>query len=226
MNASYVTFSQLINDTKVSDVLYHHIQKETPILDVTDLLRWQWIQCVSALDKFVHDVVRIGMLEIFNGKRLATTQYDSFKIDISTYQEMNSLDAQKTRVLEQRIMQAHGYQAFQDPKKISEALNHICDEQNKWSVLANHMGIAEKSCKKQLRNIVIRRNQIVHQGDYVDSLSPRQNIFYTDVDEVRSFISSLGKAIYVMCTDSRYYVQANLSSEKEENVKKRTKESI
>ena len=219
MNASYVTFTRLVNDTKVSDGLYHHVQKVAPILDVSDLLRWQWIQCVSALDKFVHDVVRIGMLEIFVGKRLATTQYNNFKIDISTYQEMNSLDAQQTSILEQRIMLAHGHQTFQTPEKISEALNHICDEKYKWFVLANHMGIAEKSCKQQLQNIVIRRNQIVHQGDYVDSLSPRQNILHTDVNEVRRFILSLGEAIYVMCIASNCYVQANLSNRKEEIVK-------
>lgn len=213
MNASYVTFTRLVNDTKVSDALYHHVQKTTPILDVTDLLRWQWVQCVSALDKFVHDVVRVGMLEIFIGKRLATTQYNSFKIDISTYQEMNSLDVQKTSILEQKIMLAHGHQSFQDPKKIAEALNHICDEQNKWAVLASHMGGTEKKCKQKLKNIVIRRNQIVHQGDYVDSLSPRQNIFDTDVDEVRRFILRLGEAIYIMCTDSSYYVQTNISNE-------------
>ena len=47
-----------------------------------------------------------------------------------------------------------------------------------------------------LKNIVIRRNQIVHEGDYTDSLLMRQEIYEQDVKDVRSFITKLGNVIY------------------------------
>ena len=45
-------------------------------------------------------------------------------------------------------------------------------------------------------HIVIRRNQIVHEGDYTDYLSKRQDIFSQDVLDIRNYILKLGKAIY------------------------------
>lgn len=43
-------------------------------------------------------------------------------------------------------------------------------------------------CTTKLNNIVIRRNQIVHEGDYTDILSRRQDIYEEDVIEVKEFI--------------------------------------
>ena len=43
-----------------------------PPYDYSDLLRWQWAQSVSALDKLIHDLIRIGMVQTYQGLRTPT----------------------------------------------------------------------------------------------------------------------------------------------------------
>lgn len=62
--------------------------------------------------------------------------------------------------------------------------------------IANLLGMAKNDCTTYLKNIVIRRNQIVHEGDYTDILMKRQDIYPRDVIEIREYILKLGKAIY------------------------------
>jgi len=45
-----------------------------------DLLRSQVVYAVSAFDKLIHDLVRIGMVQIFSGARPATAKYLSESI--------------------------------------------------------------------------------------------------------------------------------------------------
>ena len=96
MQQSYQRFIILVKDTENVEVLYNYFDKSMAVsVDISDLLRWQWIQCVSAFDKFMHDLVRVGMLEIFVGNRIPTPKYNTFQIDIQTYGDMtnNLIDA-------------------------------------------------------------------------------------------------------------------------------------
>lgn len=52
MNLARNQFKLIIKDTHQISTVYEHFK--VPILD--DLLRWQWTQAVSALDKYIHDI--------------------------------------------------------------------------------------------------------------------------------------------------------------------------
>jgi hypothetical protein len=41
----------------------------TPAVDASDLLRAQYVLGVSALDHYVHELTRVGMISIFSGTR-------------------------------------------------------------------------------------------------------------------------------------------------------------
>ena len=197
MLQSYQRFVKLVEDTENVEVLYNYFEKTMAVpVDISDLLRWQWVQSISAFDKFIHDLVRVGMLEIFVGNRALTPKYKDFQIDIQTYWDManNAIDA--SMILERKIVMKHSFMAFQDPKKVAEALSYIWNESDKWEKVSNLMGMDRNSCTTYLKNIVIRRNQIVHEGDYTDNLSKRQDIFPQDVIDIRDYILKLGKAIY------------------------------
>lgn len=197
MLQSHQRFIELIRDTENVEVLYNYFENSMTVpVDTSDLLRWQWVQCISAFDKFMHDLVRVGMLEIFSGNRIPTPKYNTFQIDIQTYEGMvnNMIDASLT--FERKIILKHGFLAFQDPSKVADALSFIWNENDKWGKISNLMGMNKNDCTTYLKNIVIRRNQIVHEGDYTDSLSKRQDIFPQDVIDIRKYILKLGKAIY------------------------------
>ena len=196
MLQSHKRFLKLVQDTQNVETLYNYFEHSVVPVDISDLLRWQWVQCISAFDKFVHDVVRVGMVEIFLGNRTPTPKYNTFQIDIQTYGDMinNIIDA--SLIFERKLILKHGFLAFQDPSKVADALSYIWNENDKWGKISNLMGMSKDGCTTYLRNIVIRRNQIVHEGDYTDSLSRRQDIFLQDVIDIRDYILKLGQAIY------------------------------
>ena len=57
-------------------------------------------------------------------------------------------------------------------------------------------GKRRKILHTELKNIVIRRNQIAHEGDYSEVLKNRQAISKQDTDQVVDSIRDIGNAIY------------------------------
>lgn len=197
MTNSFSVFTAIINDTRNSNNLYSYLQNVVrPPYDYSDLLRWQWAQGVSALDKLIHDLVRVGMLEIFQGRRPATPKYFNFPISMQVHEQMRQTPDLSYSIFEQAIVHRNSYLAFQDPDKISDALSYIWPEPHKWSVIADRLGMAEATARAQMKNISIRRNQIVHEGDYSSNLLQRQPIEAIDSTDVLNFISTLGETIY------------------------------
>lgn len=197
MLLAYRRFVELVEDTKNVEVLYQYLKNTIKVpIETNDLLRWQWIQCISAFDKFIHDVVRIGMVEIYVGARVTTAKYNSFQLDIQTCIDMNASPLSAASIFEQKVILKHSFLAFQDPNKVSDALAYIWSDNDKWQTISNMVGMSKNDCVTFLKNAVIRRNQIVHEGDYTDSLSKRQDIYEQDVNDVRTFILNIGEAIY------------------------------
>lgn len=194
---AYRRFCELIEDTKNVEIVYGYIKytMKAPI-DADDLLRWEWVQYISAFDKFIHDIVRAGMIEIFQGNRMATPKYNGFQLDIQTCSDMRNSPLTAVAVLEQKITLKHSFLAFQDPSKVADALSYIWNDSNKWATIADMVGMNKDDCVTFLKNAVIRRNQIVHEGDYTDMLSKRQEIYEQDVLAVKEFILKVGEAIY------------------------------
>ncbi len=102
------------------------------------------------------------------------------------------------------IISKHKYLAFQEPEKITNALSLIWDEQHKWQKISEPFPIPESDVKILLKNIVIRRNQIVHESDidlFTGSLLP---IIRSDVEENVDFVEKLGNQIYDLLKSSSH----------------------
>ena len=173
MSSAINTFHALMNQGTMSKGIYIYLDANKVPMDFSDLLRWQWVLSVSALDRYVHDTVRIGMLEIFEGRRNSTAKYKSFRIDLNNF---NSIIESSTPVIEfeKEVIRQHSFLAFQYPEKIADALSYIWNEQNKWDVICSNMAtdISSSNLRTKLKNIITRRNQIVHEGDYFSANSP------------------------------------------------------
>jgi hypothetical protein len=62
-----------IRDARKLTGLYEYLETSITVpYSFDDLLRAQMVYSVSAFDKLIHDIVRIGMMEIFTGKRKPT----------------------------------------------------------------------------------------------------------------------------------------------------------
>jgi len=176
--------------------LHVSLSKQTTIaLDLSDLLRAAFVMAISALDQFIHELTRAGMLEIHEGKRGATVTYEKFGIPLSLLAAVTDpLTAQAT--LELEIRQRHSYLSFQQPDKIADAIRHVAPD-GLWAAVAAALGRDSKALKTELSLIVDRRNKIAHEAD-VDPTYPGQRwpIASADAQAACDLIREIAEQIF------------------------------
>jgi hypothetical protein len=172
-----------------------------------DLLRIEIVSAVSALDRFIHDLVRIGMLKILISQRSTTPVYLRFQVSMETllYSEMSNSEEERLTLLDNEIQTRHGWLSFQHPEKIAEAIRLI-SEVKLWEEVAKELGKDAKGVKKQLEAIVKKRDQIAHEADNITTsylpkypnlqLAKKWPITSILANESVDFIERLAEAIY------------------------------
>lgn len=198
MQRAFDQFKDNMKYVKELDALFVHL-KDTLQLpnDLTDILRAEWVYCVSAMDKLIHELVRIGMIEMFQRRRPHTSKFSSFGVKTNTLlSNISNTGYPPEYWFEQEIIEKHKHLAFQAPEKIAEALSLIWNNQYKWQTLATTLGTDQQTLTTQLKTIVNRRNQIVHEADLDLTTGVRSNVDKIDIDEVIDFIEKLAEAIF------------------------------
>jgi hypothetical protein len=167
----------------------------TSALDATDLLRAQIVMAVSALDHYIHEVTRLGMLEVFNGSRPRNNAFLNFQV---------SMDAAMTGLargggsswFENEIRERHGYLAFQYPERIADAIR-LFSSCELWISVASKLGLPVQDVKTRLRLIIERRNKIAHEADLDPSYpATRWPIHHADTKDAVDFIEKVCEAIH------------------------------
>ena len=189
-------FEKNMERAKVIGGLYNALdQLTTPVVDKTDLLRTQIVMTVSALDHYIHEITRIGMLDIYTGKRPSTPAFLRFRITMDI--AMKELASQGGSTwLETEIREKHGYLAFQHPDKIADAVKLFYSDEL-WPSVALQIGLTAQDVKNDLRLIVDRRNKIVHEADLDPSYpGTRWPISPSDSSRTIDFIQRVCEAIH------------------------------
>ncbi len=162
-----------ININRVRDLIALHNSvkaQSTSVLDLSDMLRAALVLAVSALDYYVHEVVRLGMLEIHQGLRPQPPGFSRFQISLGTAREGLKNPPDFASYLEDEIRQRHSYKSFQQPDSIADAIKLISDKKL-WLEVASIMGRKDKDIKNELKVIIDRRNKIAHEADINPTLS-------------------------------------------------------
>lgn len=167
----------------------------TSAIDVSDLWRSQIVLVVSALDYFIHELARLGMIECAKGTRAKTDAYLRFEMPLSAAESAIAGSTHEVWVGE-TVRERHSWQSFQDPDKLADAIR-LMSPVKLWEAVGNELGIAPKDVKTRLKLIVDRRNQIAHEAD-LDPTSPgaRWPINAPLVNDTVDFIQKVGDAIY------------------------------
>lgn len=219
-------FTEGITSAKSLFTIYDYLLNSIhlPHEDITDLLRAQIVYSISALDRFIHELVRIGTLEIFEYKRIATQKFNAqqFKgqtiLNIKKFLETQPIptspDELPSVIINKEIIEKLSFLSFQAPDKIKDALSLIWNEQNKLTILAKQMGLPgnNDNDKKQLLEqtlllIATRRNQIVHEADIDSTTGKRRVIDRDNVEDSINFIENLGYAIYDVVISPNCYIK-------------------
>lgn len=170
----------------------------TPVVDTTDILRAQIVLTVSALDHYVHEITRIGMLDVINGSRMTTNAFRRFQVSIEA--ALTGLTGSGSTWFEDEIRQKHGFLTFQQPDKIADAIRLFSDCQL-WPSVASNLNSTTQDVKNHLQLIVERRNKIAHEADLDPSYpGARWPISLTDVERTVEFIENLCETIHAIVT--------------------------
>ena len=167
------------------------------VLDISDMLRSALVLAVSALDYYIHEVVRIGMLEIHRGERPEPPAFSGFQISLGNARAGINAGQNIDSWLEDEIRQRHSYKSFQQPNAIADAVRLICDKKL-WEEVSINMGSPAKDIKQQLSRIVDRRNKIAHEADIDPTLSlgNRWPIDELLVNEAVNFLEQVVESIH------------------------------
>lgn len=196
LNAKRV-FHKNIRQANELGVLFDHLSTMVAIPEqFDDLLRSQVVNAVSAFDKLMHDLIRIGMVKIFENQRPPTSKYLSETVAI---QHLPSLEASAVPPppvrFEEIIREKHSILSFQDPEKLANGLSYIWNEKQKWQQIALGLGMSDEDARRKQRLIVTRRNAIVHEADLDPVTNQKQTITRAEATDVASFLLALGNRI-------------------------------
>ncbi|MFB8798620.1 MAG: HEPN domain-containing protein [Microcoleus sp.] len=189
-----------ISIARVRDLIAVHNSlkaQASSVLDLSDMLRAALVLAVSALDYYIHEVVRIGMLEIHRGQRPEPPAFSGFQISLGNARAGINAGQNIDSWLEDEIRQRHSYKSFQQPNAIADAVRLICDKKL-WEEVSINMGSPAKDTKQQLSLIVDRRNKIAHEADIDPTLSlgNRWPIDELLVNEAVDFLEQVVESIH------------------------------
>jgi hypothetical protein len=141
----------------------------TTAVDLSDIYRASVVLGASALDQFVHEFVRLGMLDVHRGIRPVTDANLSFRVPLAAAR-LGIADPTRNDWLDAAVREAHSWQSFQHPDKIADAIRLVSGVKL-WEEVAKAIGSDAKAVKVRLTSIINRRNQIAHEAD-LDPTSP------------------------------------------------------
>ena len=189
-----------ISIVRVRDLIAVHNSlkaQASSVLDLSDILRASLVLAVSALDYYIHEVVRIGMLEIHRGQRPEPPAFSGFQISLGNARAGINAGQNIDSWLEDEIRQRHSYKSFQQPNAIADAVRLICDKKL-WEEVSINIGRPAKDIKKELSRIIDRRNKIAHEADIDPTLSlgDRWPIDELLVNEAVDFLEQVVESIH------------------------------
>ncbi len=202
MLSSRARFLQNVTRAAELGALYDHLVNNVAIPNAfDDLLRSQLVYAVSAFDKLVHDLVRIGMVQAFAGARRPTEKYLNEGIQLRHLALLSPVSIPPPAVaFEQIVREKLSTLSFQDPNKLADGLSFIWPETQKWHVLAGALGMSDDDARTTLRLIATRRNAIVHEADLDPVTHNKQTITKQEAEDATSFLRRLGTEICARVT--------------------------
>lgn len=168
----------------------------TGAVDLADILRAAFVLGVSALDFYIHEVVRLGMLEAHNGRRPTTQAYLKFTVTLEAVAQERARPTDDGW-LDSEIRARHGWLSFQTPERVAKAIA-IIHSRPIWKLIAERMALRDGlEVRRRLSLIVDRRNKIAHEADVNPSFpGTKWPIDAPMVQDALTFIQSFGEALF------------------------------
>ncbi len=190
-----------IKSVKDLNTIVDSVHTFAPVMDLSEVVRAEIVLAVSAFDCFIHDLVRLGTLEIYKGTR-PYDQKKTLKPEFEMPKLHNLMTKSKEEqmvALDQEFRRIFKTKTFQEPTIIEK--NLICiGIENVWFELGLKMGIEKTDLMRKIDLIMSRRNAIVHEAD-IDAAGRigQKNLIYKEIIlENVLFLETVCEKIYEM----------------------------
>ena len=187
------TWDANLQNIKRMHWLHEQLVKIVPAMDISDILRSEYVLIVSAFDCYIHDVVLQGMSDMFSGSK----SFTDFCIPMSTVKELLATSdvSLRERIYNTSVKKILSKDSYQSPKSVEFALSMV-NMKKIWSKIGKKMGMSTEDVKTNLGLIILRRNKIAHEADIENLVSMKKTeIERTDVEEVITFLNNVVLAI-------------------------------
>ncbi len=235
MKDTIKTFNVCIRDIQKMRGLYIFLRNHYKIApeELSDLLRSELVNLVSAMDRFIHEFVRIGIINSYTSKLPQTDKCKSIPIKFSTLNKVMECQSRGTPPtcneetveywLNNEITTILRSMSFQKIDKIKDALSYIWNLDHKIPAIMDKMHYSfpeatsnanQKFLEKKIDLIVTRRNQIVHEADYDISVNSKQTIDVNWLDDTILFVKEFVYSIYENISGDSSYERIIIRHEK------------
>jgi uncharacterized protein DUF4268 len=181
-----------------------HLERlQVRAFDVADLYRAAWVQAVSALDHWVHRELydrALGLAVNVGAPR--PPRFFALQIPMRLFEDVHHHSKTLPQAFAAHLRAHFGYQSFQAPDKIKQALAHVSDV-SLWPSVATYLAdngdgelTSQDSVVACLKDIVHRRNKIAHEADRdPDDGTKRLSISADEVSRTVDQIEQIASAI-------------------------------
>jgi hypothetical protein len=187
-------FNKNIEQVLIIDSIFKYMESQVTAFDISELLRAEFVLIVSALDYYIHGVVRDGLIDQLNSTDNCNA--NNLCIPFSTVKvllHINSKEEQK-RVLNEQIKNITSKDSYQAPRAIEKALSMI-DVKKVWTKISDFSGKSAVDIRDTLSIVINRRNKIAHEAD-IDFLTGEKTIITpSDIKECLEFVTEFIDAI-------------------------------
>lgn len=200
MQRAIEKFRQNIKSVRDLDGIFALIASNYPLLEeqAQEILRAEIVLSVSALDCFIHDLVKYGMVKAYQGSSLGK-QFETYQIPVKFLRLIESSQQLEDKLghLENAIMENNSKDSYQSPKSIEYALQ-LVNITSIWKNLSNLMNRKSEDIKNELALIIDRRNKIAHEADYDVLTGSKSPIDRNDANNVIQFIEDFCESVYIL----------------------------
>lgn len=176
------------------DFAISSIEEKFPLLELniseelkSNILRSQVSLLLSAVDFYIHEIIKIELLNIIKGERKQTPSLKNCMISVQAFLAYLSSSNTNNQILEDEIVYRNSFKSFLDPNKMAEALALISEEKIFKNLFPKLNFSKMEELSKKMTEIFKRRNSIVHQMDYNSSTKSQQPITKETVEEYINF---------------------------------------
>ncbi len=170
-------FYENLSDIEEKFALADREKSTGDLKSAQEIWRSQVVFLDSALDFYIHEVAKLGIIRIFNGDWAETEKYRKIKVSMDFALKMADSHENADALLDE-IDEINQYNCFMKFGKIQETLHLIGLD-------------ADTSNQEGINDLCSRRNQIAHQSDRLPNDTNKQPISKKDVQKYIASVKSL-----------------------------------